>query len=104
MSDAEKRLERLKEALDKIGYSLRHCGCNHYRVMNYLNEPTMIEFFGEDLTTHGKDIFGRAASASGDAGRIYFQIDKCKIDVDEQNHCVTIGNDGAWLTFHNFKR
>lgn len=105
MSEAKQneRLVRLQSELAKIGYHLRHCGCNHYRVMNYLNEPTMIEFFGDSMTTHGKDIFGRVASQHGDAGRIYFEIDKCEIGFDAMVNCVTISTGGACITFHNFR-
>jgi hypothetical protein len=95
--------DKLEAKLARIGWSLRHCGCNVFRVHNNLGEATLFEYYGESLRSRGRQIFGEELSDAGDAGLVVFGLADCDYEYDSRLGCLSILCGGAYVTFHSFR-
>ncbi len=53
MSEQEYRT-RIVEALAKIGWTLRHRGCNHWQFVDHKKEPQPFEFYLDHIQSNGR--------------------------------------------------
>jgi hypothetical protein len=51
-------LDQLKETLNRIGWDMRHCGCNYYRIVNSKGKDTGFEILKDSDELKNGDIFG----------------------------------------------
>lgn len=97
MSDnIPKHTKKLKEALEKIGFGLRFCGCEHYLVINEKKRDTEFEIFNDTLSVKTK-VFGGYGK-----GIIHFNLRYCVIEYDSKHNMVSIFSDKCTAIFISF--
>jgi len=103
---------RLDECLKRIGWSLNHCGCSHFRIMNQYGNPTIFEVIAEDPK---KPIYSLHSRAGGfGEGHEYHDGGSCMFILsgwylESGNKTVSIvaneakgAKQPAFISFHNF--
>ncbi len=104
MSDLSPRAKEFEDALHAIGWELRHCGQNVYRIMNHRHETTAftVDGKGEALVRlwDSRGVMGK----DNWLGAVYCNLDKTEIQLDTQTGAVNIGSGACWISFYNFDK
>ena len=112
--------ENLREALEEIGWSLRHRGCGHYQVYNDYNSPTQFWFYqskngqnGEITLGENKEAFGQDGKDYGKNGHARFPVEALTMRVNHWKECYpsvsilfrgfTKGKHQTYITFYGVK-
>lgn len=86
--------EKLEKALKEIGYYLRHCGLNHYEIMNHKKKSTDWILFGNELKRDGEN------------QTTIFSLKYAKIEILPDGNCLSISEDTEnpkhFLNLYNF--
>jgi hypothetical protein len=100
--------EILKQALESIGWSLRHCGCDEYIIVNNIGKETEIEVSTDRIRIMTRKVFGDTKSINypkyQSFGTICFFYSHCEIKVHE-DHVSLVGKNcgGCFITFRKIK-
>lgn len=99
-------VKNLREALEEIGWSLRHRGCGHYQIFNDYSNPTQFWFYqsenGESrefTLGENKEAFGHDGRNFGKNGAARFPVSALTMDIDD-----TIGYASVSLLFCGFTK
>ena len=72
----DKIRQELEEKLKAIGWSLKWCGCDNYRIINKNGQSTAFEYYNGELSVDRKEhVFGAAYG-----GGMHFNLSRCVIE------------------------
>ena len=89
--------EKFERYLDKVGWRLKHVGCEYYQLINSKDEPTDLILFGDHIEAKG--------SMPEYSGIIHFGFRDSILRYYKDGHFVTLSqhndNPSIFLSFYD---
>lgn len=93
----------LIEALKKIGWNARYCGCDTYQIVSHHKKNTDFLFDKDSIWIDNTNIFGKDGRKDKwhTMGKVKFMFDKSEIKIE--SNFISVSNNGSFIMFRGGK-